>query len=270
MGIWLMYHLLLAICRMLPDHLKWPRWPRCHAYLRSGASGHASFLCGIQLPAASILESSQMGGKHCKHQPRMIQMVGLLWFTMVYYGLPWFTMAFSTLDSDVELVLNGIQSVFDKCHPHHSTAALSLGFLQHPVLGSQATGLSPEPQSLEAVDRPTDTPFANSESRCAIKIARKESEAHAVNWRRPEKSWKYVRHESEVRLFWPWRLVKNHSTSHKICSEIHQKCCENAPATMISPWKSAEILRDSSNDSPRSAHRCCWAVGRVSEQRKRG
>ena len=31
---------------------------------------------------------------------------GLLWFTMVYYGLLWFT---STLDSDVELVLNGIQ-----------------------------------------------------------------------------------------------------------------------------------------------------------------
>lgn len=81
----------------------------------------------------------------------MIQMVGLLWFTMGYYG---FTMAFSTLDSHVELVLNGIQWDFDKCHPHHSTAALSLGFLQHPVLGSQATGLSPEPQSLEAVDLP--------------------------------------------------------------------------------------------------------------------
>jgi hypothetical protein len=148
---------------------------------------------------------------------------------------------------------------------HINPPRLRLGFLQHPVLGSQATGLSPEPQSWRQwIVWPTDTPCGVL-SRDVPSIAR-TARTHAVNWRRPEN----MLATNQVKLFWPWRLVKNHSTSDKICIEIRQKCCENAPATMISPWKSAEILPDSSDDSPRSAHRCCWAVGRVSEQRGSG
>ena len=135
-----------------------------------------------------------MGGKHCKHHPRMIQMVGLLWFTMVYYqyGLLWFTMVYygllwftSTLDSDVELVLNGIQWDFSWFVIHiNPQRLLRLGFLQHLVLGSQATGLSPEPQSWRH-------PVWNSESRCA-----NNSQNSAKPCSKLKKTWKYACHES--------------------------------------------------------------------------
>ena len=110
--------------------------------------------------------------KHCKHHPRMIQMVGLLWFTMVYYGLLWiyygFTMGFSTLDSDVELVLNGIQWDSMICHPHQSTAAPS-GIPATPCSWFAGHRLVTRASILETVDRVANRhPVWSSESRCAI------------------------------------------------------------------------------------------------------
>ena len=158
--------------------------------------------------------------------------------------LNWCWMGFNGIFHDLSSTsIHSVCSVWDSCN--------TLFLVRRPPACHPSLNLGDTPCGILSRDVPT--------------IAR-TARSHAVNWRRPEN----MLAANQVKLFWPWRLVKNHSTSHKICIEIHQKCCENAPTTMISPWKSAEILPDSSDDSPRSAHRCCWAVGRVSEQRGSG